>query len=105
MSPRIPKYLLLGVGVAALGMAVFGVVWRVLSMGPLDVHLRDDAYYYFVWAENFLAGSGPCVTEGVATSGVHILWGLLLVAVSSVTELPWGSVCLGLVLHCLGWLG
>lgn len=101
MSSRIPKYLLLGVGAAALGMAVFGVVWRVLSMGPLDVHLRDDAYYYFVWAENLLAGSGPCVTEGVATSGVHILWGLLLVAVSTVSELPWGSVCLGLVLHCL----
>jgi hypothetical protein len=101
MSSRIPKWLLLCVGATALGMAVFGVAWRVLSMGPLDIHLRDDAYYYFVWAENLLAGVGPCVTEGVATSGVHILWGLLLAAASTVTELPWGSVYLGLSMHCL----
>ena len=68
-------------------------------MWPLDIHLRDDAYYYFVWAENLASGEGPCVTQGIHTSGIHLLWGLLLTALSFVAELPSGSVWLGLVLH------
>ena len=84
MNSQIPRWLLVCVVGAALGMALFGVCWRVPLVWPLDIHLRDDAYYYFVWAHNLAIGEGPCVTQGIHTSGVHVLWGGSLAALSLV---------------------
>jgi hypothetical protein len=88
--------------VPMIGLAMWVVIDRCLGSWPLDVHLRDDAYYYFCWARSLANGDGPCVTPGVATSGIHILWASLLTAVSFVCGsacLPAASVFLGLGLH------
>ena len=71
----------------ALAAAALSAVWVAsqrwaASMQPAWIRLRDDAYYYFVWAAHFAHGDGPCVTLGVPTSGVHWLWAWLLTAAS-----------------------
>ena len=88
--------------IPALIIAAWVVLSRCILSWPLDVHLRDDAYYYFCWARSMANGDGPCVTPGVATSGVQILWALLLSGVAFVcgsAVLPAASVFLGMALH------
>ena len=85
-----------------LALAAYVVVTQCVASWPLDVHLWDDAFYYFEWARNLAAGNGPCVTPDVPTSGLHVLWGLLLagvVLVGGSAVLPEASVFLGLALH------
>lgn len=61
---------------AATGFAIWQ---RVLGAEPdASVRLRDDAYYYFAFADHVASGAGPCVSAGVPTSGVHWLWAWLL---------------------------
>jgi hypothetical protein len=65
---------------ALAAAAAWAVVQRVGSaLEPATTRLRDDAYYYFAWAAHLAGGEGPCVTLGEPTSGLHFLWGLVLV--------------------------
>ncbi len=98
-----PGHLTAGLLLAAV--AAHGL-WRVLAPADTEpaVLLRDDAYYYFVWAENLAAGRGPEVSPGIATNGVQILWGLLLVPLvwlGGGDALPQTAPALGLLLHAL----
>lgn len=66
---------------ASLAMATAAAVagWQHLDGWPdHTTHLRDDAFYEFVFAANLAAGHGPTVSDGVTTSGVQLLWSLLL---------------------------
>ena len=103
-SLHVPTWLL----IVAVGVAGYSIVAGWLATWPLDVALRDDAYYYFAWARSLSAGEGPCVTPGVPTSGVHLAWGMLLAAVAQLlgpAALPVASVVLGLCCHLTtGWL-
>ncbi len=88
----------------ALGMAFVAVALLRIDVSALPETkiLRDDAYYYFAWARNLAAGAGPCVTEDIPTSGVHLLWGLLLSAVAwffGPDVLPRAAQALGLLFH------
>ncbi|MGE3174179.1 MAG: hypothetical protein AB7O97_16240 [Planctomycetota bacterium] len=75
----------------------------------LGTHLRDDAYYEFVWACNVVGARGPTVSDGVWTSGVQPLWCLLLGYVCSGQWFAIAdfAVVLGVVLHlatATGWV-
>jgi hypothetical protein len=87
---------------ASVAAAVFGLAHGLSPMPGLTERLRDDAFYEFAWAANLAAGYGPSVSDGVATSGVQILWSLLLVPfawVGGAACLPIVAPWLGLVLH------
>jgi hypothetical protein len=79
LTPRVVAALAM---VAALAAAVAGLVGLAVSPDETD-RLRDDAFYEFAWAANLAAGRGPVVSDGVWTSGVQVLWCLLLVPVAS----------------------
>jgi hypothetical protein len=87
---------------AAAVLAAAGIA-TVLVAAPSEVdRLRDDAFYEFAWAANVAAGRGPVVSDGVTTSGVQLLWSLLLVPVAwalGAASLPVVAPWLGFVLH------
>ena len=71
--------------IGLLVLLLIGVALRLYNaLRPLEELLLstipDDAFYYFVWARSLAAGQGPVVSDGTWTSGVHVLWGLLLTA-------------------------
>lgn len=88
--------------VAAVVAAAVGL-WVGLTVSPDATNrLRDDAFYEFVWAANVAAGRGPVVSDGIATSGVQLLWTLLLVPVAALGgagALPLVAPWLGFALH------
>lgn len=97
-APAVPRWASWVAAAVALGV----VAGQLARLWPLDVHLRDDAFYYFAWARSLAAGQGPCVTDGVPTSGVHLAWAVLLsgvAALAGVASLPSIAVVLGIGLH------
>lgn len=92
---------------AAAATAALWVLWQRLDFGaqPEVSRCRDDAYYIFTWARSLGLGLGPCVTEGVPTSGLHLAWGLLLAAPGALlgpAAIPLAAHVLGLCLHAAG---
>ncbi len=87
---------------AAVLVAAWGS-WCWLSTFPDAVtRLRDDAFYEFTWAANVAAGRGPSVSDGVTTSGVQVLWSLLLVPLAWLFGSAWLPVTaplLGFAVH------
>jgi hypothetical protein len=79
-------------------------LWHGIDGWPTAAtHLRDDAYYEFVWAHNLANGNGPIVSDRQWTSGVQLLWSLLLSLCSKFTaEVPHVAVVLGGLCHLLG---
>lgn len=64
--------------------------------------LRDDAFYEFVWAAQLAAGNGPTVSDGATTSGIQVLWSLLLVPCAwlfGAAALPVVAPWFGFLLH------
>ncbi|MBX3465235.1 MAG: hypothetical protein KF830_18865 [Planctomycetes bacterium] len=97
---------------AALVAAVVGMADQLDLVPTATSRLRDDAFYEFAWAANVAAGRGPMVSEGVTTSGVQLLWSLLLVPVAALggaAALPVVAPWLGFGLHLgtagLWWFG
>lgn len=87
--------------VAATCAALWGL-WGWLLLAPDEVtRLRDDAFYEFAWAANVAMGRGPTVSDGVTTSGVQLLWSLLLVPIAWISPLLLPSLApfLGLAFH------
>lgn len=87
---------------AAVAAAVVGLAAQLALHPDLTDRLRDDAFYEFAWAANVAAGRGPVVSDAVTTSGVQLLWSLLLVPVAmafGATSLPIVAPWLGFVLH------
>lgn len=87
--------------VAAFCAAVWGL-WNWVVWLPDETNrLRDDAFYEFVWAVNVASGNGPMVSDGVTTSGVQMLWSLLLVPFAwfEPQSLPTVAPMLGLLFH------
>jgi hypothetical protein len=82
---------------AALGLA------HMLELDPNAANrLRDDAFYEFTWAINVADGRGPVVSDGVTTSGVQVLWSLLLVPavwIVGPSALPTFAAWFGFALH------
>ena len=102
---------LVPLGLIPLGLALVSavvVLWFGWDGGDLPEvsRYRDDAYYYFVWAESLASGRGPVVSDGVATSGVHLLWALMLSALAWLgADLVVWAQYLGLLLHgATAWL-
>lgn len=96
-SPRVPVW-----ATVACVVAAAWTVARSLDAGPLPevTRFRDDAYYYFEWATNVALGSGPTVSAGATTSGVHLLWALVLTAARAMgADLVWIAPWLGLGIH------
>jgi hypothetical protein len=97
----------LDLAVVACALGCLHAVWRQWSGWPdLSTHLRDDAFYEFTWAVNLFRGEGPTVSDGTTTSGVQLLWSLLLSVVAggrpeSIVDM---AVLLGLGCHILGAL-
>ncbi|MCR9245470.1 MAG: hypothetical protein NXI31_10590 [bacterium] len=93
--------------VAVLGAVAFAVTGLVngIALAPDETdRLRDDAFYEFAWAANLAAGRGPVVSDGVTTSGVQLLWSLLLVPVAWIggaAALPAVAPWLGCGCHLL----
>lgn len=85
------------VGASAI-VALLGLAQWLVLLPDATNRLRDDAFYEFAWAANVAAGRGPCVSDGVTTSGVQLLWSLLLVPVAWLG----GAACLPLVAPWLG---
>ncbi len=110
MLARSPRCRSRWVLVLALLVAAVGL-WRGLELTPdLATRLRDDAYYEFVWAANVAAGLGPTVSDGVTTSGVQLLWSVLLVpcawlfgAAALPVVAPWCGFGLHLLAAALWW--
>ncbi len=97
---------------AALVAACVGLVDGLQPDPDLTNRLRDDAYYEFVWAANVAAGVGPVVSDGVTTSGVQLLWSLLLVpivwglgAAALPVMAPWCGFALHVVTAGIWWRG
>jgi len=64
--------------VSCLAVAAWGV-WHGVSGWPsIATHLRDDAFYQFTWACNLVRIGQPMVSDGTTTSGVQLLWSVLL---------------------------
>ncbi len=89
--------------IAAGGAAVWGL-WCWVELHPwLATRLRDDAFYEFVWAANLFEGRGAVVSDGVTTSGVQLLWSLMLAGVAwlfgRADVLPVLAPWLGLLCH------
>lgn len=88
--------------VAAALVAALVIGRHLSAWAPLELRIRDDAFYYFVWVRSLLAGEGPVVSLGEPTSGIHLGWGLLLsltAAFSGIEALPMAACLLGLGLH------
>jgi hypothetical protein len=84
--------------VASAGAAAVGLVAGLALAPDATNRLRDDAFYEFVWAIRLATGDGPTVSDGTTTSGVQLLWSLLLV--------PWVWVCGAAALPVVApWLG
>ncbi len=82
--------------------AIVGLVSHLELHPDATNRLRDDAFYEFTWAANVAAGRGPVVSEGVSTSGVQLLWSLLLVPFAigfGGSVLPLLAPWLGFALH------
>ena len=99
-----------GCAVAASAIvAILGLAQWLLLVPDATDRLRDDAFYEFAWAANVAAGRGPCVSDGVTTSGVQLLWSLLLVPIAwfgGAACLPFVAPWLGVGLHvatAFGW--
>ncbi len=95
--------------VASVAAAFIGLQrWVVLVPDVVD-RLRDDAFYEFTWAANVARGLGPVVSDGVTTSGVQIMWSVLLVPVAwlgGAAALPAIAPWIGFSLHvaaAAGW--
>ncbi len=89
--------------IAAGGAAVWGL-WCWVELHPwLATRLRDDAFYEFVWAANLFEGRGAVVSDGVTTSGIQLLWSLMLAGVAwlfgRADILPVLAPWLGLLCH------
>jgi hypothetical protein len=72
----------------AMGALLFQVVSAFQSVQFLNQHVivLDDAYYYFEVARN-LAAKGWATFDGLhATSGIQLLWGLVLTGVASIVN-------------------
>lgn len=91
------------VGAIAIAGALAGVGLSSLELAPDATNrLRDDAFYQFAWASNLATGRGPTVSDGVTTSGVQLLWSLLLVPIAWLfgpAMLPLIAPWLGFALH------
>lgn len=105
-SPLVERWLWRLALVAALAAAAVAVRFVVFGAAqPPEIRLRDDAYYYFVWATHLANGQGPCVTLGEPTSGVHWLWAFVMTVVARIGgvtvphELAEPARWLGLGLH------
>mgnify|MGYP000893514809 CR=1 FL=1 len=86
---------------AALAAAADGLTWLAVPPDATN-RLRDDAFYEFAWAANLAAGRGPMVSDGTTTSGVQLLWSLLLVPLALVFGaggLPVVAPWVGTALH------
>ena len=96
----------MGLGLLAAGSGLAD--WLVLAPDASD-RLRDDAFYEFAWAANVALGRGPVVSDGTTTSGVQVLWSVLLVPLAwfaGPASLPSLAPWLGVLLHGLtaaGW--
>lgn len=94
-----PRGLVLAAGLVAGACGLwFGLCWAPDAAN----RLRDDAFYEFAWAANVAAGRGPTVSDGVSTSGVQLLWSLLLVPLAwlgGAAALPSLAPWLGFALH------
>ena len=66
-----------GLAMLALGSG-FAYLFLEAGSAALDSLFRDDAYYCFDWARSVVEGRGPRVGGGAPTSGVHLLWELVL---------------------------
>jgi hypothetical protein len=101
-KPRSSPWLARATLAACVVAAVVGI-GRGLELAPDATNrLRDDAFYEFAWAANLAAGRGPEVSDGVTTSGVQLLWSLLLVPLAFVggaASLPLLAPWLGFLLH------
>jgi hypothetical protein len=89
---------------AAVVAALLGLVGHLELHPDATNRLRDDAFYEFSWAANVAAGRGPVVSDGVTTSGVQLLWSLLLVPIAwcfGGASLPMVAPWLGFGLHVL----
>src|SRR5436190_3782667 len=98
LTPRVVAALAI---VASFAAAVAGLCGLAGCPDATD-RLRDDAFYEFAWAANLAAGRGPVVSDGVWTSGVQVLWCLLLVPVAWIggaASLPFVAPWLGVLLH------
>jgi len=87
--------------IAAFCAAIWGL-WNWVVWLPDETNrLRDDAFYEFVWAVNVATGGGPTVSDGVTTSGVQLLWSMLLVPFAwfDPNALPTVAPMLGLLFH------
>ena len=85
-------------------VTMFGLCDGLVLQPDATDRLRDDAFYEFAWAANVAAGRGPMVSDGVTTSGVQLLWSLLLVPVAwslGAASLPVVAPWLGFSLHLL----
>lgn len=92
---------LVALGVILVTTAVGVATGLVLHPDATD-RLRDDAFYEFAWAANVAAGHGPSVSDGITTSGVQLLWSLLLVPVvwvGGANALPAVAPWIGAILH------
>lgn len=85
-----------------MGVAGVLVGARITAIDALwtDAY-RDDAGYYFDFVRKLAQGRGPIVGDGPPTSGVQVLWALLLVplhALGGDAALEQGARWLGLLL-------
>lgn len=102
--PTSTRPLVLG-GLALLAAAVacvYGLAAGLTGSPDATNRLRDDAFYEFAWAANVAQGRGPTVSDGATTSGVQLLWSLLLVPFAwafGAPALPTLAPWLGLGLH------
>lgn len=85
---------------AAFVLAAIGVHHAFSVWPSATTHLRDDAFYEFLFAENLAAGRGPIVTGDQWTSGVQPLWCMLLALCALVgLSVPKAAVVLGVSCH------
>lgn len=85
---------------AALAAAAVGLRHGFGEWPTAATHLRDDAFYEFVFATNLAAGRGPVVSGLEWTSGVQPLWSwLLAVVVALGGKLPTAAIVLGAACH------
>ncbi|MEQ1634416.1 MAG: hypothetical protein ABL997_18690, partial [Planctomycetota bacterium] len=85
---------------AALATATVGLRHGFGEWPTLSTHLRDDAFYEFLFAMNLAAGRGPVVSGLEWTSGVQPLWSwLLAVVVTLGAKLPTAAIVLGALCH------
>lgn len=82
-QPRFP----VGIGLVLLLLALLYQLWSALQSVQFlnqQVIVLDDAYYYFQVARN-LAEKGWATFDGIhATSGIQLLWGLILTGIAFV---------------------